>query len=183
VMYGENTPLDGGSKYAIAIRYLHWIMGAMIFAMLVLGFISAGLPKTEPARHLYLGLHKSLGITLLGLAVLRSIIKLVTVTPSLPPAISSTQRIFARTAHLGLYALMFVMPVSGYVMSVSMGQPVRWFSLDVPRLLLEDRSRGMIAANVHVAAATLLLTVLALHIGAVAWHYFFHRVNLLRRVV
>ena len=182
--HGKCAPSrDSGDRYAIAIRYLHWIMAAVILAMLVLGFISAGLPKTEPARHLFLGLHKSFGVTLLGLAVLRAIVKLVTVTPPLPPAVSSVQRILARAAHLGFYALMFVMPLSGYVMSVSMGQPVRWFTLDVPRLLLEDRSRGMIAANVHVAAAIVLLAVLALHIGAVAWHYVFHRVNLFRRMV
>jgi len=180
---GRAAPQDGGERYAITIRYLHWIMAALILAMLFLGFISAGLPKTEPARHLYLGLHKSFGVTLLGLTVLRAIVKLVTVTPPLPSAISSAERIFARAAHVGFYALMFLMPVSGYVMSISMGQPVRWFGLDVPRLLLEDRSRGMMAANVHVTAAIILLTVLALHIGAVAWHYFFHRMNLLRRVV
>lgn len=182
--HGECAPpRDSGDRYTITIRYLHWIMAAMILAMLVLGFISAGLPKTEPARHLYLGLHKSFGLTLLGLAVLRAIVKLVTVTPPWPRAISSVQRIFARAAHLGFYALMFVMPLSGYVTSISMGQPVRWFSLNVPRLLLEDRSRGMIAANVHLTAAIVLLAVLALHIGAFAWHYFRDRVNLLRRVV
>ena len=182
--HGEYAPpRDSGDRYAITIRYLHWIIAAMILAMLVLGFISAGLPKSEPARHLYLGLHKSFGVTLLGLAVLRAMVKFVTVTPPLPRAISSVQRSFARAAHLGFYALMFVMPLSGYVMSISMGQPVRWFGLDVPRLLLEDRSHGTIAANVHVAAAILLLTVLVLHVGAVAWHYVFHRVNLLRRVV
>ena len=170
-------------KYAAEIRVLHWLMAIAIVGMLALGLIASGIPRNEPARHLYLGLHKSFGITLFALAALRVLSRLVSGAPFLPEAISSTQRRLAQAAHFVLYALMFVMPLSGYVMSISMGQPVRWFGLAVPRLLAEDRVRGVMAGNVHAVAACLLVALLALHVGAVAWHYLFDRVNLLRRVM
>jgi cytochrome b561 len=170
------------AKYALEIRMLHWLMAIAIVGMLTVGFIAAGMAKNEPARHLYLGLHKSFGITLFALAALRVILRLFARAPSLPDAIPSMQRAIAHAAHFTFYGLMLLMPISGYVMSISMGQPVRWFSLAVPRILVEDRSRGLVAGNVHAVAAYALIALLLLHIGAVAWHYFVDRVNLLRRI-
>ncbi len=169
-------------KYAIEIRVLHWLMAIAFAGMLIAGFIVSGIPKDEPSRHLILGLHKSFGLTLFALAALRAMSRLFARAPSLPDAIPSMQHAIAQVAHVAFYGLMFVMPMSGYVMSISMGQPVRWFGLDVPRLLAEDRARGLVAGNVHAVAAYVLIALLALHVGAVAWHYFYDRVNLLRRI-
>jgi cytochrome b561 len=151
--------------------------------MLIVGFVLSGIPKTEPMRHVYLGLHKTLGITLLGLAALRVLSRLFTAAPPLPDIVPTMQRTFARVAYICFYGLMFLMPVSGYVKSISMGQPVRWFGVDVARLLAEDRVRGLIAGDVHSIAAYFLVALIAVHVLAVVWHYFFDRVNLLRRMV
>lgn len=169
-------------KYALEIRVLHWLMAIAIAGMLIVGFIVAGIPKDEPARHLYLGLHKSFGVTLFALAAVRLLSRLFARVPSLPDTLPSMQRALSHAAHLAFYGLMFLMPMSGYVMSISMGQPVRWFGFAVPRLLAEDHARGQLAGNVHAVAAYALLALLTLHVGAVAWHYFVDRVNLLRRM-
>ena len=179
----EPSMSNPGAKYTLEIRVLHWLMAIAIVGMIIAGFVAAGLPKTDPARHLYLGLHKSFGTTLFALAALRLMLRSFTASPPLPDAIAAMQRNLAKSAHVVLYGLMLLMPVSGYVMSISMGQPVRWFGFAVPRLLAEDKARGLMAGNVHAAAGYLLIAVLALHLGAVAWHYAFDRVNLLRRVV
>ena len=169
-------------KYALEIRVLHWLMAIAIVGMLIAGFIVSGIPKNEPTRHLYLGLHKSFGMTLFALAALRLTSRLFVAPPPLPGTIRSMQRAFAHAAHYAFYGLMLLMPVSGYVMSISMGQPVRWFGLAVPRLLGEDHARGLLAGNVHAVAAYALLALLTLHVAAVAWHYFVDRLNLLRRI-
>jgi cytochrome b561 len=170
-------------KYPLEIRVLHWLMAIAIIGMLIAGFVVSGIPKDDPTRHLVLGLHKSFGISLFALAALRLLSRLFTTVPSLPEVIPSMQRAIVQAAHVVVYALMLLMPLSGYVMSISMGQPVRWFGLAVPRLLAEDRARGLMAGNVHGAAAYVLIALLVLHIGAVAWHYVVDRVNLLRRMV
>ena len=169
-------------KYALEIRVLQWLMAIAIVGMLIAGFIISGIPKNESTRHLYLGLHKSFGMTLFALAALRLMSRLFATTPPLPDTVRSMQRTLAHAAHFAFYGLMLLMPISGYVMSISMGQPVRWFGLAVPRLLAEDRARGLLAGNVHAVAAYALLALLTLHVGAVAWHYFVDRVNLLRRM-
>jgi cytochrome b561 len=170
-------------KYPLEIRVLHWLMAIAMVGMLIVGFIVSGIPKNEPARHLYLGLHKSFGITLFALAALRLMSRILVRAPSLPDTIPSMQRACAQAAHFAFYALMFLMPISGYVMSVSMGQPVRWFGLAVPPLLAEAKARGLVAGNIHAVAAYALIALLTLHVGAAAWHYFSDRVNLLRRMV
>jgi cytochrome b561 len=169
-------------KYSLEMRVLHWLMAVAFFGMLIVGFTVSGIPKNEPTRHLYLGLHKSFGITLFALAALRLALRLSARGPSLPDSIPSMQRAIAHAAHFAFYTLMFLMPMSGYVMSISMGQPVRWFGLALPRLLVEDRARGLIAGNVHAVAAFVLVALLVLHLGAVAWHYFIGRLNLLQRI-
>lgn len=174
---------ETSQKYPSVIRLLHWPVAVMIIALLVVGFIASNIPKGDSSRHLYLGLHKSVGLTLLALAVLRVSLRLRIAAPPMPEVLPLLQRKFAHFAHLGFYGLMLLMPVSGYVMSTSLGQPVRWFGLDMLRLLGEDRARGMIAKNIHVVAAYALIILLALHIGAALWHYVAHRKNLLQRIV
>jgi cytochrome b561 len=170
-------------KYALIIRVLHWLMAAVIIGLLVAGFIMLDVPKTDPLRHTVYSLHKSLGITILMLAVLRLGLRLKSRAPVLPEAISALHRRLAHVGHWALYGLMLLMPVSGYVMSISNGQPVKWFGSALPRLLNENKTRGAMAGDIHAYAAYILIGMLVLHAGAVIWHYLFERVNLLRRMM
>jgi cytochrome b561 len=169
-------------KYALSIRILHWLMAAAIAGLLVAGFIMIDVPKTEPMHHTLYSVHKSIGITIVILALLRLGLKLRFEAPPLPEAIRAAHRRLAHIGHWGLYGFLFLMPVSGYVMSVSNDQPVKWLGIALPRLLSEDKTRGAMAGNIHTYAAYVLIGMLALHAAAVIWHYFFEKVNLLRRM-
>jgi cytochrome b561 len=171
------------AKYALSIRVLHWALAAAIIGLLAAGFIMVDVPRTEPLHHTLYSLHKSFGITILLLAALRLGLRLKFAAPLLPEAISALHRRFAHLAHWMLYGFMALMPLSGYVMSISNGQPVKWFGAALPRLLSEDKMRGAMAGYTHAYAAYILIGMLILHVGAVIGHYLFERVNLLRRMI
>lgn len=175
-------PLPSAEKYSLTIRILHWLMAAMIIGLLAVGLIMAGMSRSDPLRGTLYSLHKSFGITVLALAFLRVALRLKEAAPSLPQTIPAIERLLAKLGHLALYGFMFLMPVSGYVMSASYGLPVRWFGVTIPRLVSIDKTRGALAGDIHTFAAYALIGMLLVHVGAVILHYVRHRVNLLRRM-
>lgn len=174
--------LASTEKYPLIMRGLHWLIALMIIGLLVLGLYMAALPHDAPNRNdLYL-LHKSVGVTVLGLAFIRLICRLTLEHPALPDSIPKLQRVLAELGHWALYGFMFLMPVSGYVMSTSYGLTVKWFGITLPKLIGINKDRGMLAADIHKFAAYALIAMLVAHVGAVVLHYLQHRVNLLKRM-
>jgi cytochrome b561 len=169
-------------KYPLAIRVLHWLMAVMIIGLLAVGLIMTDLAKDNPYRSSLFALHKSFGLTVLMLAVLRLALKLKNGGPPFPSIIPRIQKLLAHLGHWALYGFMFALPVSGYIMSSSFGLPVKWFGFAVPKLLKPDRTRGEWAADFHAYAAYALIGMLVLHIGAVILHYVKERINLLKRM-
>ena len=107
-------------------RFLHWTMAVLILAMFVLGWTAVNYPLSPTKLQLFMW-HKSTGLLLLGLVALRLGWRLVNTAPQ-PPAGSSRLEIrLARLGHTGLYLLMILMPVSGYVINSTGNYPLRWF--------------------------------------------------------
>jgi cytochrome b561 len=177
------TAMTVRNKYPLIIRILHWLMALLIIGLLIVGLIMTGMDKDDPNRSLLFALHKSFGLTVLMLAALRLVLKLLLGGPPLPMAIPFFERLLATLGHWALYAFMFAMPISGYVLSTSFGLPVKWFGIPMPKLVGIDKTRGELAGDFHEFAAYALIMLLLIHVGAVAIHYFKERVNLLKRMI
>lgn len=175
--------METNLKYALSLRILHWLMAALILGLIALGWVMSELPREDTLRPLLVSLHKSFGITVLALALLRMALRLRTSVPPLPDVIPRLERQLAHLGHGTLYLLMLAVPVSGIIMSQSYGYPVAWFGLSLPRLLPINRELAHEAADVHEILPYLLLILVALHAGAVPLHYLKHRVNLLKRIL
>jgi len=170
-------------RYPLSIRILHWLMALMIIGLLAAGLIMVKLPH-GPDRDFVFALHKSFGLTVLALAFLRVAYRLRLGAPPLPGIIPAVERFMARLGHLALYTFMFVMPISGYVMTASFAvKPVNWFGIPLPHLIGIDRDRGKLADEIHEWAAYLLIAMIVLHVGAVLLHYLKQRINLLQRML
>ncbi len=122
-------------------------------------------------------------MTVLGLVIVRIMVRIASPAPPLPEAIPKTERVLAHLGHLALYGFMLAMPVSGYLLSTFYGLPVKWFGITLPRLVGVNRQDGTLAADFHAYAAYALMGVLTLHIGAVLLHWLKQRVNLLSRML
>lgn len=159
-------------KYSLLIRILHWAMAILIVGVLALGMIMTELPKDDPNRGFFYGLHKSLGVTVLLLVVLRVLIRLVSYIPPLPEAFSSIERKIIHLGHMGLYALMFLTPLAGYLLSCAAGKKVLLFGVELPSLIAANESVAEFMGEAHEVLAFTLLTLAGLHILAAIKHAF-----------
>ncbi len=171
------------AAYNPGLRAIHWLMAALIFIALPLGVWASLLPGGGAMRIEVLFFHKSIGVTVLGLIVLRIVWRLIVGAPAYAEPLGKLIRVASRAGHLALYTLMIAMPVSGYVASTAGGRAVRWFGLfELPRLVAKDRFVAVAAGWAHLVFAWTLAFVLAAHLGAVVWHTAIRRDSVLTRM-
>jgi cytochrome b561 len=165
------------------LRTIHWLMAALIFVALPLGVWASLLPGGDGTRIQILFFHKSIGVTILGLIVLRIVWRLIVGVPAYAELLGKLTEIASRAGHFALYALMIAMPVSGYLGSTAGGRAVSWFGLfELPRLVAKDRSLAVAASWAHLVFAWMLAFALAAHLGAVVWHAMIKRDSVLTRM-
>ena len=169
-------------KYSPVMRVLHWLMALLILGLIAAGWFMTGLDKNDTIRGTIYALHKSLGVTVLGLVILRVLLRLITVLPPLPDAVPPLQQRLAKAGHVGLYLVMLLVPVLGIAMSQSYGYGVKWFGLLLPTFFTKDSNFAGLMGDWHAWLAYTMLTMVLLHVLAVLKHWRIDGVNLLRRM-
>lgn len=179
-----------GAYTATAIT-LHWLMAAGIVALIALGLVMTKL-DLPPARSMALHqVHKSIGITVLLLALVRLAWRLAHPPPPLPPTLPPTQKRLARTSHLLLYGFMLAMPLTGWAMvsasthnipTILYGL-VRWPNLPVLPTLHDKKQVGDAFAVTHAILAWMLIALLCLHVSAALRHHLLLRDDVLSRML
>jgi cytochrome b561 len=182
---------DSTGSWGLPTRLLHWGMAALIFYQLGLGLWMTRTPDLL-VRFTLTQTHKSWGTVIFLLALLRLGWRLANPSrPPLPATMPAWQRRAATASHCALYALMLLLPLSGWLMAsaaptqdlLQMQNLVfgRW---PLPDPFVPGSARiEAIARAVHVAAATALAALLALHAGAALWHQLVDRDRLLARMI
>jgi cytochrome b561 len=179
LMRWRNTTTDWGGLS----KTFHWVIVVLLIMQLTLANMADKLPLgTEKIA--VLARHKSVGITILLLAALRLAWRWMNPVPPYPQSLGRLQRFLARSTHFALYALLFAMPLSGWMMSSARNFPVSWFGLvQLPDLVPADRRLYEIFHNVHESLAVLLLLAVILHIVGALWHHFVLKDDTLRRML
>ncbi len=163
-------------KYPLTSRILHWSMAILILFLLGLGiYMHEFLPKDAPNRMEVYGLHKSLGALALVLIFVRIVNRLAFKAPNLPASLENWEKIAAHFVHFGLYLLMIIVPLSGYLMSNYFGYPVHFFGIELPFLVEKNPEIGMIFAETHEIAAYSILGLIVFHVLGAIKHRFFDK--------
>tara|TARA_R110002110_G_scaffold984_3_gene3795 strand:- start:2030 stop:2626 length:597 start_codon:yes stop_codon:yes gene_type:complete len=178
-------------SYGIVAMTLHWIMAVCFFGQIGIGIAMTNLPLTDPRTFPLYQTHKSLGILLFCLAVLRLVWRLSDAPPALPSQMPLWQVRASKAVHLGLYASFIVMPLLGWVIvsASPYGIPTYFFGLvQLPHLafVVESPARqsiGDAASYAHWALAWAVSFLILGHIGAALWHHFRDRDDVLRRML
>ncbi len=161
------------SKYTLTAKALHWLIAGMIVAQYVLANL-AGLAAEDQATLRQLALlanHKSLGISILGLALIRLIWRATHRPPPLPATMPAWQVVASRLSHGLLYVLLFALPLSGWLMSSASAYSVSWFNLfQLPDFVAPDPGLKETLTSIHEALAMLLAAVASLHLLAALKH-------------
>ena len=160
----RNTP--GG--FGLITRALHWGMAVLIVSLLALGLRLSSMQPDLSTLWLY-GLHKTLGLTVLALVLLRVIWHRISPPPA--PLAPGWQRRAARLGHLALYVLLVVIPLSGWIGSSATGIDTvfadRWV---VPPIAPLSEAWETAAFTLHDIATKLLMALLVLHALAALHH-------------
>jgi cytochrome b561 len=163
-------------------QFLHWLIVALIIMQVFLALRAEELHGM--AKLAMLARHKSVGITILMLAVLRLVWRLVNPTPPLPLTLKPYERFLANVTHAVLYLLIFALPITGWIMSSARGFPVSWFNLfQLPDLVTKNRQLYEAMQDTHEALACTLGAVALLHLLAALKHHFVLKDTVLRRML
>ena len=150
-------------------RLLHWLMAICVIAML---FIGVGMVSTLMPKYLPLmTIHKTLGIAILILALLRLALRLRVGAPSLPTDLPAPMKLAAHLSHYALYGLMIAMPLLGWAMLSAAEYPVVLYGRKfLPAILPQSDSVHTLLWNAHYYLAFAFFALVLLHMAAALFH-------------
>lgn len=170
------------NSYGIVAKGFHWLLFLMLTFSIVAGNFLATMPKGVEKLQAA-GMHKSFGLVILGLVILRLGWRLINVTPEDQEGTPAMQSLMAHAMHWVLYALMFAQPLSGILMSQSAGYPVSFFGMfELPVLLDKDPSQAQFFLSAHGTVWVLLVLAVIGHAGAALHHHFIRKDDVLKQM-
>jgi cytochrome b561 len=170
-------------RWGAIAQLFHWLIVALIIVQVTLAEMADDLPNGMRKLTL-LARHKSFGITILMLVILRLAWRWLNPHPPLPDNLKPYERKLATFSHGALYTLLFAIPLSGWTMSSARGFPVSWFGFfQLPDLVPRSRPLYEALVTTHVTLVSVLLAIVALHIAGALKHHFVHKDDVLKRML
>lgn len=177
MMIFANTP----SRYGTVAMTLHWLIAALLLINIALGlYVAEVMADSDPMHGPVLQFHKSLGLTVLVLSLLRVVWRLVNPAPPLPLTMAPTRRLLAHVSYFLLYALIIVIPLTGWAMVSASRSTVatnyfglfHWPNLPVLGTLPRPEKAPLHHAfNIsHLVLALSALVLVPIHIAGAFYH-------------
>ena len=170
------------TRYGAVAQLFHWVIVVLIITQFVLAQRADGLSPV--AKIGVLATHKSVGITILALALLRLAWRLFNPVPPVPATAPRWQQRAGHVSHFLLYALLFITPVLCWVMSSARAFSVSWWGLvTLPDFIEPNKAAFETLHEAHEFMAKSLAVIAIVHAAAALKHHFFDRDNVLRRML
>jgi cytochrome b561 len=163
--------MDASPRFTRTAMFLHWLLMLALLAQFCLGWYLDEVPRGSPDRTIFVNLHKSTGI-LIGLVILlRLYWRLTHRAPPLPMTMPAWERVAAHWSHVLLYVCMVVMPLSGYVASNFSKYGVNFFNAHKLAPWGSDNPAVYAFFNTtHVVTSGIFIGLIALHVLAALKH-------------
>jgi len=172
------------SRYDRVAAWLHWGIGALLLAEIVFGLLLDDIaPRGTPARAGVINLHKSVGIVLGVLIVLRIVWRLGHAPPPWPPSMSAARQRAANAGHVALYACMLVAALSGYIGSNFSRHGVRFFGAELAPWGPDWPRAYAFLVGVHDVSSYLLLALTIGHVAMALRHALVEHDGIFDRIV
>jgi len=175
---------NSSSRYGLVGMVLHWGVAAAVYGLFALGLWMVGLGYYDTWRKAGPDLHKSIGITLFAIMLIRIVWRLLSPPPATLASYGKWTRIGAHFGHMFLYVGLFAVMFAGYLISTADGVGIPVFDLfEVPALISGLPDQAETAGWIHLYLAWVLVVFSGLH-GLVALkHHFIDRDVTLKRML
>lgn len=173
-------------RYGALAILLHWAMAALLLVLLAMGVYMVQLPDVgfDTEKITLILVHKALGMLALAGVVARLAWRVLNPLPRLAEGLPAWQQVAARFVHLWFYALMFALPLTGWLMNSAGGYPLPFFGLfELPDIASRNESLFRLWIVVHRWLGYALVLLLVLHAGAALRHHWRLRDDTLRRIL
>ncbi len=171
------------ARYTQTAIALHWLIFALAACGFALAVYMVDLPLAPPKLKYY-SWHKWLGVTVFLLALARLAWRLTHPAPALPAGMPAWQRRAAAAAHVLLYALIIIIPVSGWLYSSAAGLPTVYLGVvQLPDLLAKNKPLADQLKWVHITLNYTLLAAVVAHVAAALQHHIMARDDVLSRML
>lgn len=158
-------------RYTRTAIALHWLVAAVILVQIPFGWYLGEIPTGTPARGWYVNLHKSVGLTLGVVILLRVWWRWSHRPPGQPAWAPRWQRVGASASHVALYACMLIMPLTGYIASNFSKWGVKYFNaIDLPPWGVDDARVYAFFNGAHVLTSYVFVALIVAHLAAALWH-------------
>jgi cytochrome b561 len=178
----KNTETHFGS----ITQLLHWIIAILVLVQYYLAYWTQWiLPSKSPRAIFYInGLHKPIGIVILFLALIALFWRMVNTRPAFPTTMSTLEKRTAQLVHMLLTFCLFVMPISGFIMSTASGFPPNFFGLyQFPDFITPNKALSHWFFNIHSVTSILFIGLVGLHTLAALKHHFIDKDMVLKRML
>lgn len=164
--------MSGQDKYTTTAIFLHWLMAILVLVLFCLGWYMVDLPKGSDERSWFFALHKSIGLTMATLALIRLVWRLLYTPPILPATVTRFRQQLAGATHWLLYLFLFVQPVTGYISSSFSGYKTKFWGVPLPHWGWKSPELNELFTDLHEASSVVLLSLIVLHLCGVAVHLY-----------
>ena len=170
-------------RFGLVSKALHWLTLVLLVGAFTLAVSMVNMPFS-PRKLEFYSWHKWLGVTIFLVVLVRLAWRLANPVPLQPSGMPQWQRRFAALSHGALYAILIVMPITGWIMSSALNLPVVYLGLiHIPSPFGVNRALGETMKLVHLSLAVTLLVLVIIHALAALYHHFALRDDVLRRML
>jgi cytochrome b561 len=176
--YGTRT-----DRYPATSKLLHWLVAICVLTTAPVAIAMTSVGK-GPTQDMLYNFHKSLGVLILILMILRLINRLVAGAPIADPGIEPWQKTVSSVVHTSLYVLLLAMPVVGYIANSAYGASTPFFGLfNLPMIVEKNEALATQLFALHRWTGFLVILIVLMHVGAALYHHFIRRDDVLRRML
>jgi len=163
------------TRYGRTARMLHWTIAILFIALIPMGIFTSMIPEETPYRNAYYVVHKTIGVLVFALILVRFVWNKISTRPALDPTLKSWERKLAHRVHIALYVMMLAVPITGYVMTSFHGFPTYFFALQLEPLWGKSDAYIIWGTFHKYILPYLLYLVLGAHILGALKHRFIDR--------
>jgi len=169
-------------RYGPVAMFLHWMVAALILIAWLLPQATELVGRHEAA--VLIGLHRSIGVTVFAMVLLRAVWRFVSPPPALPRQTSRVVRLASHAGHAVLYLLMLAVPVLGMLFTWAAGRDISVFGLfTLPAPFAQNDNLHDLFEDLHALAANAIMALAGLHVAAALMHQYVLKDGLLARML